>query len=53
MSTGVRMNGTNLDSVWADVKGADYVSDEGPDILKGLWVDAPGAVHQQHDVSLG
>lgn len=44
---------TDLDLVGADVKDSHHARDESADGLKVKAADAPGAVHQQHDVGLG
>lgn len=43
---------TDLDPVWADVKHFHHTRDERTDGLEVEASDAPGAVHQQHDVGL-
>lgn len=45
-------NITNLDSVWADVEGADYPLKKLLHVIEGGMADAPRVVYQQHDVSL-
>lgn len=44
---------TDLNFVGSDVEDADHAGDEGADGFEIDAPDAPGSVHQQHDVGLG